>query len=97
MAVGVEQPPKKQTTGFGKVFKNLSGQLSEDTSYTDTDGVRKLKATPAQVPSLSVCARTHARARARTHVRARAHTHTACMHAFGPMGGVDGIACCGGE
>ena len=44
---------------------------------------------------LCVHARTHARAH--THVRARARTHTACMHAFGPMGGVDGIACCGGE
>merc|ERR1719409_563665 len=47
-------PPVKQTTGFGKLGKNLMDLATEDTAYVDDDGVRKLKANPLQIGGLLV-------------------------------------------
>merc|ERR1712216_61627 len=46
--------PVKQTTGFGKLGKNLMDLATEDTAYVDDDGVRKLKANPLQIGGLLV-------------------------------------------
>merc|ERR1712216_21870 len=46
--------PVKQTTGFGKLGKNLMDLATEGTAYVDDDGVRKLKANPLQIGGLLV-------------------------------------------
>jgi len=39
----------KQTTGFGKLFSGLKGELTAETAQVDENGRRTLKATPAQI------------------------------------------------
>mmetsp|Transcript_48430 Transcript_48430/g.75619 ORF Transcript_48430/g.75619 Transcript_48430/m.75619 type:complete len:98 (+) Transcript_48430:350-643(+) len=47
-------PPAKQTTGFGKLFQGLMGEVNKDMRRYDETGKRTLQATPAQILLLVV-------------------------------------------
>eukprot|EP00286_Rhodomonas_abbreviata_P015357 CAMPEP_0181324984 /NCGR_PEP_ID=MMETSP1101-20121128/20666_1 /TAXON_ID=46948 /ORGANISM="Rhodomonas abbreviata, Strain Caron Lab Isolate" /LENGTH=118 /DNA_ID=CAMNT_0023433227 /DNA_START=9 /DNA_END=365 /DNA_ORIENTATION=+ len=53
-AVTMQEDPPKQTTGFGKLFKGLTGELTAETRQVDETGKRTLKATPAQIMVLVI-------------------------------------------
>mmetsp|Transcript_19067 Transcript_19067/g.29776 ORF Transcript_19067/g.29776 Transcript_19067/m.29776 type:complete len:149 (+) Transcript_19067:225-671(+) len=41
--------PTKQTTGFGKLWKGLIGEVNQDMRRYDEDGKKTLQASPAQI------------------------------------------------